>query len=135
MSTLLTYALIQVFHNVGALLILVLSSRGLGAARRHQSLRIPAFLACLAWLAQGLTGALFGLETWHSEHQWPDIHGVAVAALLLKMICVAGGILLTGSCALWGIRWSAARQMGVWTGSLLLGMVALTAAAFLRWFS
>lgn len=134
-STLLDYALIQVFHNFGAVLILALSSRGLAAVRRQQSMRWLAGLTALAWALQGITGASFGWVTWHTEHQWPDIHGLAVAALIIKVMCVMVGILSMGAGMLWGSRWSTARQLGFWTMGLALGGLALTSAAFLRWFS
>ncbi len=134
-NTLLDYALIQVFHNFGAVLILALSSRGLVMARRQQSTRWIAGLTGLVWALQGITGALFGWVTWKTEHQWPDIHGVAVAALIIKMLCVVAGILSMGAGALWGMRWSCERQLGFWATGLGLGALALTCAAFLRWFS
>ncbi|NDU85238.1 MAG: hypothetical protein G3H99_01295 [Ferrovum sp.] len=135
MGTLLVYALIQVLHNFGALLIVGLSSHGLWSARRHHpSLWLAGWIA-LAWMVQGVTGASFGWVTYHADHHLPDIHGIAVVALMIKVACVVGGVFLMVSCARFGRQWTTARQLMVWTGSLGLGVLALCAAAFLRWFS
>ncbi|MBW8072382.1 MAG: hypothetical protein GJU77_01685 [Ferrovum sp.] len=135
MGTLLEYALIQVFHNFGALLVVGLSGYGFQVALRHQTPRTLALFVMLAWLAQGLTGATFGWVTYRSDHRLPDIHGIALGALMIKISCVCGGVGLMAAFLRWGTSWSASRRMAIWTGSTVLACLALTAAAFLRWFS
>ncbi|KXW57434.1 hypothetical protein [Ferrovum myxofaciens] len=136
MGTLLEYALIQVLHNFGALLVVGLSGYGFRVALlRHSPSQTFALFVLLAWLAQGLTGATFGWVTYRSDHRLPDIHGIAMIALMIKVSCVCGGAGLMTSCLGWGGAWSSSRRMLVWAGSTGLACLALTAAAFLRWFS
>ena len=65
----------------------------------------------------------------------PDIHGVAVDALVVKMVCVAAGLLVAflGFKRSTGTVLSPPRLLLVF--SFVLGATALSAAAFLRWFS
>lgn len=129
----LIYALIQVVHNFGATAIIGLSAYGIGHVRG--SPRWIALFTAVAWALQALSGALFGMVTYHYYGHLPDIHGVAVAALLIKMICALLGFALAASYAKWGSGWSASKCCFTWVSSLALGSVALSSAAFLRWFS
>ena len=136
MGTLLEYALIQVLHNFGALLVVGVSGYGFRVALLRQSpSRTLALFVLSAWLMQGLTGATFGWVTYRSDHRFPDIHGIAVIALMIKVSCVCGGAGLMATCLGWGGSWSDSRRMMVWAGSTGLACLALTAAEFLRWFS
>ncbi len=119
----LSYALIQLLHNFGAAGILGLAGFGLWSGRAPRSTRGLLGL----WLLQGGSGAAFGLVTYHFEHALPDIHGVAVAALGLKVTCVLLGLTLA-------LR-PPSRGWLLWGGSGILGATALGAAAFLRWYS
>ncbi len=48
----------------------------------------------LAWAVQAASGALFGITTYYFERNLPDIHGIAVDALLVKIICDVAGFIL-----------------------------------------
>ncbi|WP_297462217.1 hypothetical protein [Ferrovum sp.] len=135
MGTLLEYALIQVVHNFGALLVVGLSGHGFRVALRRPPPQTLALFVMLAWLAQGVTGATFGWVTYRSDHRLPDIHGIALSALMVKVSCVCAGAGLMATCLRWGPSWSASRRMAIWAGAIVLACLALTAAAFLRWFS
>jgi hypothetical protein len=65
----------------------------------------------------------------------PDIHGIAVAALYIKMLCATGGVMAAFMFVRYASGWREERCRGAWQLLLVLGVVALTAAAFLRWFS
>lgn len=118
----LIYALIQLVHNENAAAIVALGAYGVWKVGRQPAPRLAWTLTAL-WGLQAATGALFGIVTYGFDRHLPDIHGIAIQALLLKMLCVVLGI---------GSRW-----MGrwIWSASLLLGIIALGSAAFLRWFS
>lgn len=130
----LAYAVVQVVHNFGA----VATVSGSFAAlvwRDTATRRKLAWLALGGWATQGASGATFGAISYYFYHQFPDISGIAVTALLIKMTCVATGFLLLAAYQLKSERWTAARMNAVWSTSAILSATALSSAAFLRWFS
>lgn len=123
----LAYALTQLVHNFGAVVVLATPLYAL-AVQPGTAARALAWLVLAGWGAQLASGALFGLVSLHYYGQLPDIHGIAVAALALKVGCALLAVLLL---ALALLRRRAAR----WRVLAALGATALAAAAFLRWFS
>ncbi len=124
----LAYAIDQSIHNLGAVsvtggAILALLS---GAARRKL-----AWVVLSGWGVQGMTGALFGILSYAFYGHLPDIAGIAVDALVIKMACAVSGFFL----AAFYLRQARTGSMNFWRIEALLAMVALTAASFLRWFS
>jgi len=67
--------------------------------------------------------------------QFPDIHALARSALFIKMACAAAGALLAAVYLQRAADWLPARRGSVWTLLLILGITALSSAAFLRWFA
>jgi hypothetical protein len=132
----LIYAIIQVIHNFGAAAVVGTAASALwlvrdsAAARR----RLALFMA-IAWATQLASGVLFGATTYYFERHLPDIHGIAVDALLVKICCAAAGFVLAVSYRKTGSAWLRSKQDFAWRGLLSLGVIALAAAAFLRWFS
>ena len=123
----LIYALIQVIHNLGAAMIVGLAATALWQPDwRH---RLAAWIAA-AWALQGMSGLMFGITTYSYERHLPDIHGIAVDALTIKITCVILAIVL--SLLLYAKKGLDAQ---LWRILFVLGVVALAAAAFLRWFS
>lgn len=130
----LAYSLVQVAHNFGA----VAAVGGSLAALRFRSLdtrRNLAKLALAGWGTQGASGAAFGAVSYYYYHQFPDITGIATVALAIKMVCVAIGFLLLATYLFRSGNWTAAKMNAVWIASSALAVTALSAAAFLRWFS
>ncbi len=121
----LTYALIQIIHNLGAATIVGLSATALWQPQR----RLAGWVAAI-WALQGMSGLMFGITTYFYEKHLPDIHGIAVDALIIKITCVILGFIL--SLLLYAKKGWDAR---LWRILFALGVVALAAAAFLRWFS
>ena len=124
----LAYAIDQSIHNLGAVsvtggAILALLS---GAARRKL-----AWLVLSGWGVQGMTGALFGVLSYAFYGHLPDIAGIAVDALVIKMACAASGVFL----AAFYLRQARTESTNFWRIEALLAIAALTAASFLRWFS
>lgn len=124
----LAYAIDQSIHNLGAVAVtggavLALLS---GAARRKL-----AWVVLSGWGVQGMTGALFGILSYAFYGHLPDIAGIAVDALVIKVICAVSGFFLAAYC----LRQARTESRHFWRIEALLAMAALTAASFLRWFS
>jgi hypothetical protein len=92
-------------------------------------------LTLAGWAAQGASGATFGAISYAFLGQLPDIHQVAVAALLLKIACAVLGFALSALYLVREASWPESQRRGVWTALLACALVALAAAALLRWFS
>jgi hypothetical protein len=130
----LAYAVVQVAHNFGAMAAV----GGSLAAVKFRSLETRAKLARLAlvgWITQGASGAAFGAVSYYFYRQLPELSEIAIAALIIKMACVAAGIALLGVYLLRGKHWGDAASRKACLSSLALAVTALSAAAFLRWFS
>ena len=130
------YALIQVIHNLGAVTVVGTAASALWLVRGNAAVRHRlALILAIAWAIQAATGALFGVATFLFEGHLPDIHGLAVDALLIKISCAVTGFVLIVTYVKLNSGWSAHRQLLSWRTSLVFGIVALASAAFLRWFS
>lgn len=131
----LAYALTQVMHNFGAVAVLGGAVFALWPVPRLESGRIFAGLILAAWTAQLLSGGVFGLVSYHYYGETPDLSSVAMTALVIKIVAALLGVLLSGRFLLRGRQWHPDRVKRTFQGLVALGVVALTAAAFLRWFS
>jgi hypothetical protein len=130
----LIYALVQAVHNFGAVAIVSVGAYETWLVRGSPE-RGLACLVAFIWALQAVSGAIFGIVTYYYDHQLPDIHGVAVDALVIKIICAVLGFVLAVTYAKWGSGWGALKCRLFWGASFALGAIALTSAAFLRWFS
>jgi len=130
----LAYALTQVAHNFGAVTVVAVPLYVVSAGRPERERRV-LWLVLSGWALQLASGALFGLVSFHFYDQLPDIHGIAIAALSVKVLCATAAVVLV----VVSLRLHAAtgerRAALIWRVLAALGMTALTAAAFLRWFS
>ena len=127
------YAIIQLVHNIGASTTFAASGYvALGyAGNRPEHYRILAFWLSFGWLIQVLTGFSFGLASHYLRGEIPDIGGVALIALIVKIISAAVGLLL----GLWLWRSPNGPRRGqLFKIEWALSITALGAAAFLRWF-
>ncbi len=130
----LSYAVVQVLHNFGA----VAAVGGSLAATRIKDAGVRkklAWLVLIGWGTQAISGAAFGLVSFLYYQAFPDIAGVAFAALAIKILCAALGFMLVAVYLLRGVNWPEKNQGRVWSASAMLAAIALSAAAFLRWFS
>jgi hypothetical protein len=133
----LAYALNQVVHNFGAVAVTAAGAGGRWPQRAPAAplQRRLAWLALGGWVAQGASGATFGAISYVSSGQLPDIHGIAVAALSVKIACAALGF---GLAVLYLARepaWTDRQRQHAWSALAAFAATALGAAAFLRWFS
>jgi len=130
----LAYALTQVAHNFGA--VTVVAVPAYAVMGRGDALRRGSLIMILAgWGVQIVSGVLFGLVSLFYYGQLPDIHGTAIGALIIKVVCAILAMVVV-ILSLRGQVFSGrlASRMKWWL-LVALGCVALTAAAFLRWFS
>lgn len=130
----LAYAIIQVAHNFGAVAavggsLAAVKFRGIDTRKKL------AWLALAGWGTQAASGAAFGAVSYYFYHRFPDIAGIAAIALGIKMACAASGFLLLAAYLLRSNDWAVTRMNAVWIASSALAVTALSAAAFLRWFS
>ena len=130
----LAYALVQVAHNFGAVAV-VGGSLAATKFRSPETRKKLAKLALTGWGIQAASGASFGAVSYYFYHQFPDIAGIAVAALFVKIACAASGFLLLAAYLYRGDGWQETGRKNAWLASSALAITALTAAAFLRWFS
>jgi hypothetical protein len=131
----LAYALTQVVHNFGAATVLGGAVFALWPASRLEFARAFARLLLLAWGAQIASGIGFGFTSLYYYGETPDLGSVAMAALAIKVIAAISGFLLAAGYLLRGRDWSRLRVRCIFQGLAGLAALALTAAAFLRWFS
>jgi hypothetical protein len=130
----LAYSVIQVAHNFGAVAT-VGGSLAAVKLRDAGGRRKLAWLVLTGWGTQAASGALFGAVSYYFYHQFPDISGLALNALIIKMACAAAGFLLLAAYLFRGENWAVTSVNRAWLLSAALAATALTAAAFLRWFS
>lgn len=132
----LAYALIQVAHNFGAAAVIGGAVAGWLTQRRDAT---PAtallWLTLAGWAMQAASGAGFGLVSFAYYGKFPDLHGIAVAALAIKLSCATAGLIVGILLLKFSGAWSAARRRQAWGGLVGLAATALSAAAFLRWFA
>lgn len=132
----LAYALTQVAHNFGA--VAVVGGALLGRwpiAALPPVRRKLVWLILAGWLVQGASGAGFGAISYVYYRQFPDLHDIALMALVVKMTCAVTAIVVSiAYLRLQGV-WSTSQLAWAWNGLIALGVTALTAAAFLRWFA
>ncbi len=131
----LVYALVQVIHNLGAAAVVggpaaVLAlDPPLGTARRRLALAVLA-----AWALQAATGAGFALASYRLKGALPEVAGVALAALSIKLAATAGGLVLGALLAWRRVPWPRRGERLAWAACLTLAAAAVSAAAFLRWY-
>ncbi len=132
----LAYALVQLAHNFGA--VAVTGGAVAGWITQRSDSPQPVALVWMVlggWAAQAASGAGFGLISLTSYGQFPDLHGVAVVALVIKLTCATAALIVSVLLLKFSSAWSAGRRRHVWGGLVGLAATALSAAAFLRWFS
>ncbi|MEW5943291.1 MAG: hypothetical protein AB1710_05470 [Pseudomonadota bacterium] len=132
----LAYTAVQVAHNFGAAAVVGGALFAQWPAQPDPDTRRKlAWLVLFGWMVQGASGAAFGAISYLGYGQLPDIHAIAIAALLIKMACAVAGFLLAAAYLRAAAMWTEAGRNHAWSTLLGLGATALAAAAFLRWFS
>lgn len=128
------YALVQVMHNFGAVAVVGSPAAAwLWARERSIVPKVFAWLTALGWVTQGLSGAGFGLTSYLSRGELPEVTGIALVALYVKITCAVVGLALCVFYLLASRRRERA-QRELWSSLFFIGVAALSGAAFLRWF-
>lgn len=131
----LVYALIQVVHNAGALAVAGAGAAAVWIAGEGAMKRRLVTIVAIGWVVQAASGGAFGAASYYFYGEFPDIHGTAVAALVIKVACVLAGFSLAIIYLRWATDWEDYQRHVARHTLFGLGALALTAAAFLRWFS
>lgn len=132
----LAYALTQVVHNFGAAAVVGGAVFVLWPSPRLEYARAFAWLILLGWSAQIVSGALFGVVSLYYYGETPDLSRIATAALAIKVMAALAGVWLAARCLRRSGSWDRHAELRrAFRRLAALGVVALTAAAFLRWFS
>ena len=132
----LAYAIIQVAHNFGAVAVLGGAFSALRLVPGQAGMqRALAWLVLAGWATQAASGAAFGTVSWLYYGQFPDIHGIAIAALVIKVACAMTGFAIAAVYLRSASTWSEQVRQTAWRMLAFLAATALSAAAFLRWFS
>lgn len=141
------YACIQLVHNLGAAAVVgcpAVASWLVGSTRRagndHPAATTSirhglAWLTVIAWSTQVVSGAGFGTTTYFLKHELPDLTGIGLAALSIKISCAVISLVLAQIYLRSGARWTDRIQLVIWQALFLLGLAALMSAAFLRWYA
>jgi hypothetical protein len=132
----LSYALVQVVHNFGAVSVVGAPLAALRFSRQQPDmLQRLAWIVLFGWVAQAASGIGFGAVSYYNYGKFPDIHGIAIIALSIKMICAMLAVFLTMVLLAKGASWNDQSRHRAWHTLAGFGTIAITAAAFLRWFS
>jgi len=131
----LTYALIQLLHNLGAVAVVGLPITALVLER--QGIRLPRWVVlalCAAWALQALSGIGFGVASLGLKGALPEIEGVAKAALAVKIAGTAVGCFAAALAWRSAAGWSLAARRRFLRVEVAAALFPLAAAAFLRWY-
>ncbi len=131
------YAIVQTIHNFGAIavasgtLLLLISPYNYSLVLQNKL----AWVTLIGWGIQGISGASFGAVSFYYHGQFPDVHGIALAALLLKMSCTVIGFFLAFAYIRYAVKWHERSRRLSWKIMTILFAISLTGAAVLRWFA
>jgi len=131
----LVYALVQAVHNLGAVAVVASPAVALGFRGHGGGLeRRLAWALLVAWGLQAATGAGFAAASYGLKGQLPEVTGVALYSLAVKLFATVAGFSIAAM-LLWVRRLSSPRSRVVaWAVCLGLAVAALLAAAPLRWY-
>lgn len=128
----LGYAITQIIHNFGA--VAVVGGAACALAWREATVQHRlAWIVLIGWAAQAASGATFGAISYYYYGKFPDIHGVALIALFVKISCAVLGFALAVRQLF--IHLPEISKRHAWLALFILGALALSSAAVLRWFS
>lgn len=132
----LYYALAQLVHNFGAVAVLGGALVAFKLSSGYQALRKNiATMVLVAWVAQLVSGLTFGGISLYYYGETPDLHSTAQYALGIKVFCAISSVLLSSYYLMRAEQLGDAAQRRAWMMLTVFAATALTAAAFLRWFS
>lgn len=132
----LFYALTQLVHNFGA--VAVVGGAWVAFKVQANNLNLKRkliWLVLIGWSAQTFSGLMFGAISLYFYGETPDLHSTAQVAFAIKLACAVSGLLLASFYIKNAKNWSNKKRQCTLYSLTGFGATALTAAAFLRWFS
>ncbi|MEO6697001.1 MAG: hypothetical protein ABIN45_03255, partial [Gammaproteobacteria bacterium] len=90
----LAYSGVQLAHNFGAVAVVGSAAAATWLVSDQSSQQRLAKLMALGWAVQALTGAGFGATSYYFYGKFPDIKGIAIAALVVKIMSTITGFFL-----------------------------------------
>jgi hypothetical protein len=131
----LIYTLLQIAHNFGAAVVVGGPACAYWLGRDNYALqRRMAWLVVFGAAAQLASGIGFGLASQFIKGELPELEGVALIALIIKIICVTASLALMLRYLFSATTTEPRRRARVWLVTFVLGSSALAAAACLRWY-
>lgn len=128
------YTCVQILHNFGAVVVVGSPAAGWWLERKNLMASRLALFALLGWFIQGATGIGFALTSYSLKGAVPEVTGVALAALLVKIFGTVIGFTLAVLVRRKGSQWRLRSRILAWQTMLTASVAALVAAAFLRWY-
>lgn len=130
-----SYALVQAVHNYGAVAVVGGPAAAVLWAREQKAVpMVLAWLTLSGWIVQGLSGIGFAVTSYLSQGELPEVTGIALVALAIKVTCALVGFSLIAWYMLATSQKREAHQRKLFPALFFIGFTALTGAAFLRWF-
>jgi len=130
-----SYALVQAVHNYGAVAVVGGPAAAVLWAREQKTVpMVLAWLTLSGWVVQGLSGISFAVTSYLSRGELPEVTGIALFALAIKVICALVGFSLIALYVITTPQRRETRQRKLFPALFFIGITALTGAAFLRWF-
>ena len=130
----LTYTIVQILHNFGAVTVFGSPIAGWWLERKNFAVHRLTLLALLGWMAQGATGIGFALTSYTFKGAIPEVTGIALGALLIKVFSTLIGFVAAILIFRKGRQWKSQSRIRIWQSMLFLAFSAMTAAGFLRWY-
>lgn|SRR5262249_3580094 len=130
----LTYTIVQILHNFGAVTVFGSPIAGWWLERKNLAVHRLTLLALLGWMAQGATGIGFALTSYTFKGAIPEVTGIALGALLIKVFSTFTGFVAAILIFRKGRQWKSQSRVRIWQSMLFLAFSAMTAAGFLRWY-
>jgi hypothetical protein len=130
----LIYTWIQIAHNFGAVAVVGSPAMGWWLERKNIAANRLALVALLGFFVQGATGIGFAITSYSLKGAVPEVAGIALAALLVKVSATVIGFL--AAAILWkkSPQWLVRRKILIWQIMLVFSIAALMGAAVLRWY-
>jgi len=131
----LAYALTQWVHNFGAVAVVGGALFVLWPHGQLERARTFARVILIGWALQIASGVGFGVTSLYYYGETPDLSTIATTALAVKVVSAVAGLVLAAVFLARGSAWLQQARTRTFESLTALGAIALTAAAFLRWFS
>lgn len=129
----IAYAVAQLVHNFGSVAIVGGSICALALYRTGFASHRLTWIVLIGWGIQAVSGSTFGAISYFHYGKFPDIKGIALAALGVKILCTTIGFTFAASQLFVNFSIKSNRRIGFLQCGM--GILALSSAAVLRWFS